>query len=156
MFLFCGQQPLVPLLLPGPPFFRLFFTYLSTTLIPGWSASPCTCNGLPLPCSVIPGQGLSVRPSALRRGAALRSPTWQTSKNASLATKGCFRRQPRTTRARLWWQRAKVLLINVTRGSFLTSPLVLRGELGHQGWNLSPRGNVHPFVHPQGETLSTV
>jgi hypothetical protein len=25
-----------------------------------------------------------------------------------------------------------------------------RGELGPQGWNLSPRGNVHPFVQPQG------
>jgi hypothetical protein len=23
------------------------------------------------------------------------------------------------------------------------------------GWNLSSRGNVHPFVHPQGWTLST-
>jgi hypothetical protein len=23
-------------------------------------------------------------------------------------------------------------------------------------WNLSPRGIVHPFVHPQGWTLSTV
>jgi hypothetical protein len=27
---------------------------------------------------------------------------------------------------------------------------------GPQGWNLSPRGEVHPFVHPQGWTLSTV
>jgi hypothetical protein len=24
------------------------------------------------------------------------------------------------------------------------------GELGPQGGNLSPRGEVHPFVHPQG------
>jgi hypothetical protein len=31
-----------------------------------------------------------------------------------------------------------------------------RGELGPQGWTLSPRGNVHPFVHPQGWTLFTV
>jgi hypothetical protein len=28
--------------------------------------------------------------------------------------------------------------------------LATRGELGHQVWNLSPRGNVHPFVHPSG------
>jgi hypothetical protein len=34
-----------------------------------------------------------------------------------------------------------------TRGSFLTSPLAPRGELLSQGWTLSPRGNVHPFVH---------
>jgi hypothetical protein len=25
-----------------------------------------------------------------------------------------------------------------------------RGLLGPQGWNLSPRENVHAFVHPQG------
>jgi hypothetical protein len=36
------------------------------------------------------------------------------------------------------------------RGPFLTSPLTPRGELGPHGWNLSPRGNVHPFVHPPG------
>jgi hypothetical protein len=37
-----------------------------------------------------------------------------------------------------------------TRGPFLTSPLAPRGELGPQGWNLSPRGEVYPFVHPPG------
>jgi hypothetical protein len=35
-----------------------------------------------------------------------------------------------------------------TKGPYLTST---RGELGPQGWNLSPRGKVHPFVHPRGE-----
>jgi hypothetical protein len=38
---------------------------------------------------------------------------------------------------------------------FLTSPLAPRSELDPLGWTLSPRGNVHPFVHPQGWTLST-
>jgi hypothetical protein len=42
------------------------------------------------------------------------------------------------------------------RGSFLTSPQGPRGELGPHGWNLSPRGNVRPFVHPWGWTLSSV
>jgi hypothetical protein len=29
---------------------------------------------------------------------------------------------------------------------------VPRGEFRPKGWTLSPRGNVHPFVHPQGWT----
>jgi hypothetical protein len=33
---------------------------------------------------------------------------------------------------------------------FLASPLAPRGELGPQGWNWSPSGNVHPFVHLKG------
>jgi hypothetical protein len=28
-----------------------------------------------------------------------------------------------------------------------------RGELGPHGWNLSPRGNNHPFIHPQRWTF---
>jgi hypothetical protein len=28
------------------------------------------------------------------------------------------------------------------------TPAPPRGERSHQGWNLSHRGNVHPFVHP--------
>jgi hypothetical protein len=48
----------------------------------------------------------------------------------------------------------------VGRGQFLTTWFAPRGELGPQGWTLSPRGTVHPFVHPfvhpQGWTLSTV
>jgi hypothetical protein len=46
-------------------------------------------------------------------------------------------------------------------GPFLTSPLAPRGKLHSrvefvpQGWTLSPRGNVPPFVHPKGWTLST-
>jgi hypothetical protein len=43
-----------------------------------------------------------------------------------------------------------------SRGPFLTSPLAPRGELHPQGWTLSPRGNVHLFVHPQGWIHSTV
>jgi hypothetical protein len=31
-----------------------------------------------------------------------------------------------------------------------------RGEPGPQGWKMSPIGNIHPFVHPQGWTLSTI
>jgi hypothetical protein len=30
---------------------------------------------------------------------------------------------------------------------------ILNFTPGPQGWILSPRGNVHPFVHPQGWTL---
>jgi hypothetical protein len=30
---------------------------------------------------------------------------------------------------------------------------ILNFTPGTQGWNLSPRGSVHPFVHPQGWTL---
>jgi hypothetical protein len=26
-----------------------------------------------------------------------------------------------------------------------------RGDFGPQGWTLFPRGNVHPFVHPQSK-----
>jgi hypothetical protein len=37
------------------------------------------------------------------------------------------------------------------RGPFLTSPLAPRGEIVPQGWNLSPRGEVPPFVPPRGE-----
>jgi hypothetical protein len=37
--------------------------------------------------------------------------------------------------------------------NFTTGP---RGQLGPQGWNLSPRGNVYPVFHLQGGTLSTV
>jgi hypothetical protein len=40
------------------------------------------------------------------------------------------------------------LLMYINRGPFLTSPLAFRGKLHPLGWNLSPRGNVHPFVHP--------
>jgi hypothetical protein len=42
----------------------------------------------------------------------------------------------------------------VSWGPFLTSPLAPRVELGPQMWNLSPRGNVHPFICPQGWTFS--
>jgi hypothetical protein len=31
-----------------------------------------------------------------------------------------------------------------------------RDELSPEGWTLSPRGIFHPFVHPQGGTLSNV
>jgi hypothetical protein len=44
------------------------------------------------------------------------------------------------------------LFLNKQRAILNFTP---RGELGPQGWNLSPRGNVHPFVHPTGWTLST-
>jgi hypothetical protein len=33
---------------------------------------------------------------------------------------------------------------------------ILNFTPGPQGWNLSPWGNLHPFVHSQGWTLSTV
>jgi hypothetical protein len=44
-------------------------------------------------------------------------------------------------------------------GQFLTTCLPPgvkfgpRGKHGTQGWHLSPRGNVHPFIHPLGWTL---
>jgi hypothetical protein len=36
-------------------------------------------------------------------------------------------------------------------GQFLTTWFAPRCELGPQGWTLSFRGNVYPFVHPRGE-----
>jgi hypothetical protein len=34
--------------------------------------------------------------------------------------------------------------------------IIPRGELGSQGWNLSPRGNVNPFVHPWPPDLNFI
>jgi hypothetical protein len=45
------------------------------------------------------------------------------------------------------------------RCQFLTKWFAPRGKVaprgvnGPHGWTLSPRGNVHPFVHPRGWTL---
>jgi hypothetical protein len=54
-------------------------------------------------------------------------------------------------RTRLPVQRPVLTTWFTLRGKFAP-----RSELSPQGWTFSPRGNVHPFVHPQGWTLSTV
>jgi hypothetical protein len=44
---------------------------------------------------------------------------------------------------------------SVARAQFLATWFAPRGEVCPEGWTLSPRGNVHPFLHSQGWTLST-